>query len=46
MSDQSKRDDSTPGLNNLKRDAIGTAMRVLTRFTGWTWLKSTAWAKG
>ncbi|WP_295645217.1 acyl-CoA dehydrogenase family protein [uncultured Corynebacterium sp.] len=34
MSDQSKRDDSTPGLNNLKRDAIGTAMRVLTRFTG------------
>ncbi|HJF12807.1 acyl-CoA dehydrogenase family protein [Corynebacterium falsenii] len=34
MSDQSKRDNSTPGLNGYKRDAIGTAMRVLTRFTG------------
>lgn len=34
MSDQSKRDNSTPGLNGFKRDAIGTAMRVLTRFTG------------
>lgn len=34
MSDQSKRDNSTPGLNGFKRDAIGTAMRVITRFTG------------
>lgn len=34
MSDRSKRNDSTPGLNTIKRDAIGTAMRVLTRFTG------------
>ena len=34
MSDRSKRDDSTPGLNNIKRDAIGGVMRVLTRFTG------------
>ena len=34
MSDRSKRPDSTPGLNNIRRDAIGTAMRVLTRFTG------------
>ncbi|KAB1503053.1 acyl-CoA dehydrogenase [Corynebacterium sp. 320] len=34
MSDRSKRDDSTPGLNNIKRDAIGNVMRVLTRFTG------------
>lgn len=30
----SRRHDSTPGLNSTKRDAIGTAMRVLTRFTG------------
>lgn len=34
MSDRNKRDDSTPGLNNIKRDAIGTAMRVLTTITG------------
>ena len=33
MSDRSK-DDSTPGLNNIKRDATGAVMRVLTRFTG------------
>ena len=34
MSDRSKRADSTPGLNNIKRDAIGTVMGVLTKFTG------------
>lgn len=34
MSDQNKRSDSTPGLNNPKRDAVGTVMRLLTRFTG------------
>ncbi len=28
------RDTSAPGLNPVKRDAIGTAMRVLTRLTG------------
>ncbi|MBC2681275.1 acyl-CoA dehydrogenase family protein [Corynebacterium anserum] len=33
MSDRN-RHDSTPGLNRIKRDAIGTAMRYLTRFTG------------
>lgn len=34
MSDRNRRNDSTPGLNGIKRDAIGTAMRYLTRFTG------------
>ncbi|WP_306529276.1 acyl-CoA dehydrogenase family protein [Corynebacterium bovis] len=34
MSDRNKRDDSTPGLNNIRRDAVGSVMRVLTRFTG------------
>ncbi|MDN6439096.1 MAG: acyl-CoA dehydrogenase family protein, partial [Corynebacterium nuruki] len=34
MSDRSKRNDSTPGLNTIKRDATGTVMRVLSRFTG------------
>lgn len=34
MSDRNRRNDSTPGLNPIKRDAIGTAMRYLTRFTG------------
>ncbi|MDN6815139.1 MAG: acyl-CoA dehydrogenase, partial [Corynebacterium variabile] len=34
MSDRSKRNDSTPGLNTIKRDATGAVMRVLTRFTG------------
>ncbi|MDG3008704.1 acyl-CoA dehydrogenase [Rhodococcus sp. D2-41] len=29
-----RRDDSTIGLNPIKRDVIGTAMRVLTAFTG------------
>ncbi|WP_459612697.1 acyl-CoA dehydrogenase family protein [Corynebacterium urogenitale] len=33
MSDRN-RHDSTPGLNRIKRDVIGTAMRYLTRFTG------------
>lgn len=28
------RDTSAPGLNPIKRDAIGTAMRVLTKLTG------------
>ncbi|MGU3431475.1 acyl-CoA dehydrogenase family protein [Actinomycetes bacterium M1A6_2h] len=30
----SVRDTSAPGLNPVKRDAIGTAMRVLTKITG------------
>lgn len=34
MSDRNRRNDSTPGLNQIKRDAIGTAMRYLTRFSG------------
>ncbi|RAV31827.1 acyl-CoA dehydrogenase family protein [Corynebacterium heidelbergense] len=34
MSDRTKRDDSTPGLNNIKRDAVGKFMRVLTQITG------------
>jgi alkylation response protein AidB-like acyl-CoA dehydrogenase len=34
MSDRSTRNDSTPGLNTIKRDATGAVMRVLTRFTG------------
>ena len=34
MSDRSKRNDSTPGLHTIKRDATGAVMRALTRFTG------------
>ena len=34
MSDSKKLNDSTPGLNNVKRDAIGVVMRALSRFTG------------
>lgn len=34
MSDRSKLDDSTPGLNQIKRDAVGKFMRVLTQITG------------